>query len=93
MNESVTAVVAATNRPPIEPAVAAMLRRLTHAFKVAVANEATVGTGEDAAITQRAQALTTAYVGLRVLARSGAPLATLKHAAAGLVAGASSDPG
>lgn len=73
--------------------VAAMLRRLTNAFKVAIANETTPGPGEDGAVTQRAQALTTAYVGLRVLARSGAPLATLKQAAAGVVAGASSDPG
>ena len=65
--------------------VAAMLKRLTDAFVFALKNEANRTVAKSSDHKRRAQLLTTSYVGLRVLTRSGAPVAGLEQAVASLL--------
>ncbi len=65
--------------------VAGMLKRLTKAFAVALQEESRDKTICESDVARHAQVLTTAYVGLRVLARSGASIASLEQAVAGLI--------
>jgi TetR/AcrR family transcriptional regulator, transcriptional repressor for nem operon len=65
-------------------AVAGMLTRLTKAFAVAL--ELAGVADRRPQLAQQAQALTTAYVGLRVLARSGASVSSLEQSVAGVIA-------
>ncbi|MEM6497592.1 MAG: TetR/AcrR family transcriptional regulator [Pseudomonadota bacterium] len=64
--------------------VAAMLKRLKNAFVFALKEESGESTIRDADVARRAQVLTTTYVGLRVLLRSGAPVKDLENTIAGL---------
>lgn len=64
--------------------VAVMLKRLSDAFVVALKTEDRRGVARSSDFRRRAQLLTTAYVGLRVLTRSGASVASLEQAVAGL---------
>lgn len=64
--------------------VAAMLKRLTKAFAVALRQERENKTVQAHNVARHAQVLTTAYVGLRVLVRSGASIASLEQAVTGL---------
>ena len=65
----------------IRHVVAMMLRR---AFAAALKGDCTAGAGQAADVNRQARVLTTAYVGLRVLARSGASIASLEQASAGI---------
>ena len=68
----------------IRHVVAMMLRRLTRAFAAALRGDCTDGARQATDISRQAQVLTTAYVGLRVLARSGASIASLEQASDGI---------
>ena len=65
--------------------VAAMLKRLTDAFVFALKNEGSRAAAKSSDHRRRAQLLTTSYVGLRVLTRSGAPVVGLEQAVASLL--------
>lgn len=65
--------------------VATMLKRLTEAFVIALKREENKSASNKSDYRRRAQLLTTSYVGLRVLIRSGAPIASLEQAVASLL--------
>ena len=64
--------------------VAAMLNRLNKAFQYSLKQGTTVARRPEEEIETRADALTAAYVGLRVLTRSGASFRSIERAVAGV---------
>ncbi len=75
---------AAAEDEDIERMVASMLSRLNKAFEYALNATAPVVAMPETTIKARAEALTAAYIGLRVLSRSGASIRSIERAAAGI---------
>ncbi|MEQ8823891.1 MAG: TetR/AcrR family transcriptional regulator [Filomicrobium sp.] len=80
-----TAAGPAAEDEEIGAVVSGMLHRLTRAFGHALRAESALRPSHVSQIARNAQALTTAYVGLRVLVRSGASMTSLEMAVAGLI--------
>ena len=79
------AASAAAEDEDIGRMVASMLNRLNMAFEHALSPEACIDPSADTAFKSRADALTAAYIGLRVLSRSGASVRSIERAANGII--------